>query len=263
VELFELVAERVVEFVELEKLRREVVVVGLCGVPGCGVSALRAAIRRRARKGGLKVVSLSLDDFSLTAEEREAIARIIHPLCKTRGVPGTHDIDLARAVLDGLRDRRRVALPMFDRRRDVRRPVDEWPFVEGPVDLIVLQGWCVGAVPESDCKLARPINTLEQNEDPNGVWRRHANRVLGDSYQKLFREMDLLLMVTAPSFAAICRWRKQEETWLRRAAARKHIHVSQLMSSRQIDRALSQYERLTRHILAEMPRRADVVVESN
>jgi len=38
----------------------------------------------------------SIDDFYKTLKERSRMSRAIHPLLKTRGVPGTHDINLVR-----------------------------------------------------------------------------------------------------------------------------------------------------------------------
>src|SRR5210317_1835774 len=43
---------------------------------------------------GRRVVSLSLDDFYLSRLERQDLARSVHPLLATRGVPGTHDMAL-------------------------------------------------------------------------------------------------------------------------------------------------------------------------
>ena len=36
------------------------------------------------------------DDFYLTQAQRQDLAQQIHPLLKSRGVPGTHDVPLAK-----------------------------------------------------------------------------------------------------------------------------------------------------------------------
>ena len=51
---------------------------------------------------GLNVVVLSLDDFYLTRDERNALARTVHPMLQVRGVPGTHDIQFASATIKSL-----------------------------------------------------------------------------------------------------------------------------------------------------------------
>jgi len=51
---------------------------------------------------GCRVVALSLDDFYLTRAQREVLARSVHPLLATRGVPGTHDMQLLEQTLEAL-----------------------------------------------------------------------------------------------------------------------------------------------------------------
>ena len=41
-----------------------------------------------------KVCIISIDDFYKTLKERNHLSKVNHPLLKTRGIPGTHDIQL-------------------------------------------------------------------------------------------------------------------------------------------------------------------------
>ena len=72
-------------------------VVGICGAQGSGKSTLTAVLRKLLEMRGLRVASLSLDDLYLTRGERRELAARIHPLLATRGVPGTHDVELGKA----------------------------------------------------------------------------------------------------------------------------------------------------------------------
>src|SRR4051812_33755031 len=69
-------------------------ILGISGLQGSGKSTLATELIDAARRRGWSAVSLSLDDVYLTRAERESLARAVHPLLRTRGVPGTHDLTL-------------------------------------------------------------------------------------------------------------------------------------------------------------------------
>lgn len=229
-------------------------VVGICGAQGSGKSTLSAVTQEWLRRRGLKVALLSLDDIYLTREERAALAREVHPLLATRGVPGTHDAALGERVLASLARPGQTAIPSFDKGLDDRRPEIDWPRFEGPADVILFEGWCVGARPQAAKDLAAPINTLEAEHDADGVWRAYVNAALADPYRRLFGRIDILVMLQAPSFDVVLGWRQEQEAKLRQRAGGRGMNESQVAAF------VAHYERLTRHILAEMPGRADVVV---
>ena len=232
---------------------RAPLVIGLCGAQGSGKSTIAAALAGRIP--GTAV--LSLDDLYLPLAERERLARTVHPLFKTRGVPGTHDVALGQAVLADLRAGTPVKLPRFDKATDERAPESTWPLAEG-ARLVVFEGWCVGARPQPEAALDRPVNGLENIEDPAAVWRRHANDVLGGPYRELFAA-DALILLAAPGFDAVYRWRLQQEHALAAdvAAGRR---TGRAMSDDEVARFIQYYQRLTDHISGEMPGRADLVV---
>ena len=234
--------------------------VGLCGAQGSGKSTLAAVLRRLLQAQGLAAVALSLDDFYLTQQQRTELARRVHPLLQTRGVPGTHDIALALEVIEALQRPGEVALPSFDKALDDRHPPANWPHVRGPVQVILLEGWCLGATPQPTAALAQPVNALEENEDPDGAWRRYVNAALGGDYQRLYERFDHLVFLAAPGFEVVYRWRLEQETELRRLAALEGVDRSRMMSDEDLERFVNHFERLTRHMLAVMPARADVVI---
>lgn len=242
----------------LDEVPRRPFILGICGAQGSGKSTLADGLAERLAASGLRVAVLSLDDLYLTKEERQDLARDVHPLLATRGVPGTHDVGLGLAVLDGLGTPGRTLLPRFDKAVDSRAAEGAW--VEGPVDVVLFEGWCVGAVPQDAADLDPPVNELERDRDAGGEWRRHVNAALAGDYQRLFGRLDALVLLAAPDFAVVRGWRIQQEEGLRAKLRAAGKPTDGTMTDDQVSRFIQFYERLTRHILAEMPGRADLTL---
>ncbi|WP_198411217.1 phosphoribulokinase [Marinimicrobium alkaliphilum] len=237
-------------------------VLGVNGAQGTGKSTAAACLEGLLALCGARACCLSIDDVYLTRAERQQLARDVHPLFATRGVPGTHDLALAERVLAALRAARPgtlTPLPRFDKAQDDRLPPDQWPVFEGRPAVILLEGWCLGAVPEPDGALAKPYNALERESDPEGLWRTSVNRALAD-YQPWFSQLDCLVMLKAPSFEQVYEWRELQEQKLRARLSPEELAHSRVMSPAQVAHFISHYERLTRWMLDEMPARADVVI---
>ena len=69
--------------------------IGLAGGQGTGkttISSILSLILTKFFK--LNVFKVSIDDFYKTRKDRKFLSKRKHPLLITRGVPGTHDIDL-------------------------------------------------------------------------------------------------------------------------------------------------------------------------
>lgn len=227
--------------------------IGLCGPQGSGKSTIAGLTARLLAAHGLNAVAVSLDDFYLGREARGWLGKQVHRLLEVRGPPGTHDVALACAVLDGLEGAEITPIPAFDKATDERRPKSAWRRVEGAVDVVILEGWCVGARPEPADRLARPINALERDSDPAGAWRGYVNRQLAEPYQALFARLDRLVLLQAPGFEVVRGWRAEQEAKLR-------ARTGGGMSDGEVGRFIQHYERLTRWILEEMPERADWVI---
>lgn len=232
-------------------------VVGFCGSQGSGKSTGVGVLRLLLEAMGLRIATLSIDDLYLPKEARQKLAADVHPLLATRGPPGTHDVALGERLLDMLFKPQVTAIPRFDKSRDTRADPSLWEQFQGPADVILFEGWCVGAKAESPQALVAPINDLERNFDPDGVWRQYVNEALAGPYQRLFGPIQFLTFLQAPSFEVVAGWRKEQEAKLRARAGA----TSGIMSDEQIDRFVQFYERLTRFMLAEMPSRADAVVQ--
>jgi D-glycerate 3-kinase len=235
--------------------------IGICGAQGSGKSTLAMILRALLAERGRSIALLSLDDFYLGRAERARLAQQVHPLLATRGVPGTHDVDLAEQTFEALNGTGTVAIPSFDKARDERRPVADWTSVAAPVDVILFEGWCVGARPQEEAALREPVNELERRRDGEGTWRRYVNEQLETRYRPLFERVDDLVLLKAPSFEVVYEWRAEQERKLRERLEREGGDTSRLMDEAMLRDFIAHYERLTRHILTEMPARADIVID--
>lgn len=242
-------------------------VVGVNGAQGTGKSTLSLLLSQLLQAQQLKCVVISIDDLYLTRAQRARLGEEVHPLLKTRGVPGTHDVALGLELIAALKAATtdtQVAIPYFDKARDERGPSHLWKVHSGPVDAIVLEGWCVGARPTT--LTGTPINELERSHDPAGIWRRYVQAQLVD-YQRLFAQIEMLVMLKAPSMECVFEWRALQERKLSErieaaAQASDTTDASEgLMNADQLRRFIMHYERLTRHMLATMPEYADVVFD--
>jgi D-glycerate 3-kinase len=233
-------------------------IVGFNGSQGSGKTTVCAYLCALLQaEYGLRAIALSLDDFYLTRHARRELGAAVHPLLATRGVPGTHDIALLNATLDALLaldEGAVVSVPRFDKARDDRRPPADWERVEGRLDLVLLEGWCLGVRPQPTARLLRPVNALESAEDPDAFWREYVNNSLRRDFLPLYKRIDCWVMLQAPSFDCVYRWRLEQEQKLAKVACGAQPAV---MSEPQIARFIQHYQRLTEHGLATLPAGVD------
>jgi D-glycerate 3-kinase len=231
------------------------ILVGLCGAQGSGKSTTAKRLAQALAAAGSAVAVLSLDDFYLTRAERSRLGRDVHRLLATRGVPGTHDMPKLNATIDELlAGHGPVTVQTFDKTIDDTAPPAVWPRYIAPVDIVLLEGWCIGARAMPADSLSTPINTLERDEDPDARWRGFINKALRGIYQQTFDRIDLSILLKAPDFAHIPAWRLEQEQRLARSPA-----APPAMTAPEIARFVSHYERLTRWILQQEP--AELVID--
>lgn len=138
-----------------------------------------------------------------------------------------------------------TAIPRFLKALDDRAPPTDWTLVEAPVDVILFEGWCLGAGPQAEAVLQTALNQLEAEEDPQVLWRRHVNEQLAGPYASLWASLDRLVLLQAPSWPVICRWRSEAEADMPGGPA---------MNSAMLSRFMAHYERTGRSLLACPPR---------
>jgi len=234
---------------------------GIHGAQGTGKTTLANSLSHYLHdKGKYSVVCVSIDDFYLTRQERQKLAASVHPLLVTRGPPGTHDTDLALKTIQDIKALaagESTKIPRFDKAIDDRAPEAEWSAVNGPVDLIILEGWCIGSEPAESDSLLEPVNELEKNEDKDAAWRNFVNDRLA-SYQSLFDQIDGLLMLRPPNVETIFEWRLKQERELQQSKPEDSNHI---MSEPELRRFVQLFERLTLASDATVGAKADVIIQ--
>ncbi len=66
--------------------------------------------------------------------------------------------------------------------------------------LPILEGWCVGVAAQADAASLTSLNMLEQQQDPDVIWRRKVNQQLADDYQQIWQLLNHLLWLNAPDW---------------------------------------------------------------
>lgn len=212
--------------------------IGVSGAQGSGKTTV-CQLLEAANRG--RFAQFSIDDVYLDSAQRAELAKSTHPLFVTRGPPGTHDIALAGATIDAMMNARpggETPLPRFDKIKDVMKPRSEWPVVRGRPQAILVDAWCLGALPVA---LSPPLNSVEE-EDANGGWRKTQNAFLHTSYAAWFATFDAIIYLRAPSWNIVRRWRGQQEVTLRGRPLTAEEEAW-------IDRFVLHYERITRSMM--------------
>ncbi|RVD87752.1 uncharacterized protein DFL_001963 [Arthrobotrys flagrans] len=213
------------------------------GLQGSGKSTWSTGIVNAINKTGLKAKTLSLDDLYLPHDGLVAV-RESNPgnkLVRTRGQPGTHDLELAKWFFEQFDQptKEEKLFPVFDKSKfggeGDRLPKSEWHHSEPGevVDVLVFEGWCVGfqAVSESalrtaweeartaaaastdDPDIKLPIRTIANHELEHLAF---INERLGE-YNNMFmgpRHWDYLVHLDTDDLRNVYAWRLEQEAWL-------------------------------------------------
>ena len=204
------------------------------------------------------VCVISIDDFYKTLNDRNKMAEKKHPLFKTRGVPGTHDIDLIKSFFISIKKKKfkKATLPKFNKSIDDRLKKKYWYKINQRPEIVLLEGWCVGAKAESASSLNKPVNTLEKYEDQYLVWRKFVNEKLKKEYKKLFSMIDYYIFMKVPNFKIVFEWRMLQEKKLKR----KFYYKKKIMTYSGIKRFIMFYQRITLQMVKELSKSASVVM---
>ena len=239
--------------------KKNISIIGLSGGQGSGKSTISKILKIILKeKYKLETAIFSIDDFYKTINQRKVMAKIVHPLFSVRGVPGTHDTGLLHDCIKRLRKKnfKKVMIPRFDKSIDNRLPREKWQIIKKKPDVIIFEGWCVGATPQKNKDLIKPINLLEKEKDKKKIWRSKVNNELKRKYKKIFNLLDLIIFLKVPSFKHVFKWRLLQENKLKLSSKGRKI-----MSSKEIKNFVMYYERLTNHMLKKMSKKANTVIE--
>eukprot|EP00051_Salpingoeca_urceolata_P000360 m.33730 g.33730 ORF g.33730 m.33730 type:complete len:298 (+) comp10495_c0_seq2:97-990(+) len=202
-------------------------VIGVSAAQGAGKTTLTNWLVAELASQGVRAVAVSIDDFYLThAEQLEVKAR--HPgnrLFEQRGAPGTHDVALGVATIRALMTHPRstgavggdssqcTLVPRYEKSlfsgRGDRLPREQWTAVNGALDVILFEGWCLGFRPVSG------EQAPSETPDPAGQMVPVDAYLAGfEAWHKL---LDLLVVIEVPDIEWIVAWRLESERRLREA----------------------------------------------
>jgi len=181
----------------------------------------------------------------------------------TRGVPGTHDIDLMLSFFKKIKDKnfKSLQVPTFDKAIDDRCSKSLWHKIKTKPDVLIFEGWCVGAKAQTSSQLIKPINSLEKVYDQDAKWRTHVNNQLKTKYKTLFNQLDGLLYLKAKNFNLLRKWRlKQERKLLVHTKNKKNLRI---MSSGDILNFMQTYQRITQQMFKDALISSSIIVNLN
>ena len=242
---------------EYEK-KKKTKIIGLTGGQGTGKSTISIILKIILKEAyNLETVIFSIDDFYKTLNERETMSKKISDLFLTRGVPGTHDTKMLFQCIKNLKTNnfKKMNIPKFDKSIDNRLSKSNWLQVKKKPNIVIFEGWCVGASAQKNKDLILPINKLEKYKDKKKIWRQKVNLKLRKEYKKIFDLIDKLIFLKVPSFKYVLKWRLLQEKKLR--ITRKG---NKTMTDKQVENFIMYYERITKHMLKTLPKDADTVI---
>ena len=237
---------------------------GISGGQGAGKTTLCIALARVLADEGKTALILSLDDFYLSKAERQHLAQTVHPLCATRGVPGTHDVERLAQVLKGLAYVSQGAplhLPRFSKSHDDTLPRDPnatcFPDMQVSAcpDFVFLEGWCVGS--RASCVKPSPQNSWEESHDPQSVWKQWS-QASAQAYQPIWDMAHATLLLQQKDFEAVIdsRWRQEQGN-------ARESGVWQFASRNEVAAFCAHYKSWTLGIWDDLGARADFVFGRN
>ena len=244
--------------------KKKPLMIGLAGGQGSGkttISSILTLILKKYFK--LKVFKVSIDDFYMTRKDRKLLSKNKHSLLMTRGVPGTHDIDLMLKFFKKVKSKsfKNITIPKFNKAIDDRCKKSLWYKLKSKPDVVIFEGWCVGAKAQTNKQLKNPINSLERVHDQDIKWRSHVNNQLKTKYKTLFKQLDGLLYLKAQNFNILRKWRlKQERKLWIQTKNKKNLKI---MSSGDIINFMQTYQRITQQMFKDAVKNSSVIMYLN
>ena len=239
-------------------------IVGIGGGQGTGKTTITSIIAIILKKYfNLNVFKISIDDFYKTRKERILLSKKVHPFLRTRGVPGTHDTNFIFKFFKRVKSNKFRALkfPKFNKSIDDRYKKKAWYLIKKRPDVIIFEGWCVGAKAEKNNTLYKPINSLEKLNDKKLIWRSFVNQQLKSKYKKLYKQLNCLLYLKAKNFSLLQKWRiKQEKKLLLKFKKNKNLKI---MNKEEVVKFMQTYQRITQNMFKEAPKYAWIIFNLN
>ncbi|KAI9229892.1 MAG: P-loop containing nucleoside triphosphate hydrolase protein, partial [Piptocephalis tieghemiana] len=195
------------------------------GPQGSGKSTLVRELRADLKTRGLGVAIMSLDDLYLTYEEQKRLTQgTKNPLWRGRGLPGTHDVELGRRVMQALVEGRTVRLPRFDKAANHGmgdRSAEGVLVGQSPVDVVLFEGWCLGYRSMQEGELEEAW-TRESSSLPSSLQGQvslkdvqEVNEQLRQGIEPWLERADGVVEIRTKEISTIYNWREGAEAQLR------------------------------------------------
>ena len=224
----------------------------IAGSQGSGKSSLSKLIKLYLEKFCYKsVVIISMDDFYLSKSQRAQLSKNIHPLFLTRGVPGTHDLELMNKKIGQIFKKEfPIYLPIFDKVSDTRKRTYKKVL---KADVIVFEGWCAGAQPVDLNYLQKNFNNLEKHKDKNFIWRNSYNKYLNE-YQKLFSQFNFFIYFQFNQWDHVLNWKYKQELELR--DKKKDLGLKKYLRE-----FIQYYEKISKWMHLNVPKYCNILIK--
>ena len=240
------------------KYNNKTLIIGLSGGQGAGKTTMAEIIKIILKgKYNLETINFSIDDYYKTLKERKILSRKTNKLFLTRGVPGTHQTNLLLNHINILKGKKfkKIKIPKFNKSIDDRSHKSEWTTIKKKPNIVIFEGWCLGAKSQTKKKLLKPVNLLEKNYDMDLTWRSKVNNELKKKYKKIFNSINFFVFLKVPSFKYVLKWRIKQEKDLKLISKGKKI-----MSVNEINKFVMFYERITKEMISYMPKESDITI---
>ena len=231
------------------KFKKKIMV---AGSQGSGKSTLSKLIKLYLEKFYSKnVIIISMDDFYLSKKQRTQLSKNIHPLFLTRGVPGTHDLELMNKKIKQILNKEfPIYLPVFDKVSDTRKRTYKKVL---KADVIIFEGWCAGAQPVNQNYLQKNFNNLEKNKDKNFIWRNSYNKYLHD-YKKIFSQFNYFIYFQFNQWNHVLDWKYKQELELR--GKKKDLALK-----KNLKEFIQYYEKVSKWMHLKVPKYCNILIK--
>ncbi|KAL5056899.1 hypothetical protein RYX36_028503 [Vicia faba] len=191
-------------------------VIGFSAPQGCGKTTLVFALDYLFQTFGRKSATISIDDFYLTAEGQNKLreANPGNALLEFRGNAGSHDLPISVETLSALtkmsKEGIKMKLPRYDKSafggRGDRADPSTWPEIEGPLEVVLFEGWMLGFKPV-------PVEVVKA-VDPQLEIINNNLKAYYDAWDKYIKSW-IVIKIKDPS--CVYQWRLQAEIAMREA----------------------------------------------
>lgn len=194
---------------------------GYSGPQGSGKTYNCTKVCAGLNAKGIKALQFSMDDFYLTNAEQLALQGKFPNdwMLQGRGPPGTHDVGLLVRVLEGVRNRRVVSIPTYDKSlHNGRGDRSGWVEVDcKDLEVVIFEGWFNGYVYipsekmllDAWSKLAARFPRVREED----IIRLNGNL---EQYFEVWSRFNCFVAVQTDNIENVYIWREQQEVETRK-----------------------------------------------